>query len=51
MLDLAAVLATCGRREDAERAARAAVALHESKGNAVAAARARPYLPDRQGGS
>ena len=50
MLDLAAVLSTCGRREDAERAARAAVALYERKGNAVAAARAQSFLHHGQGG-
>ena len=50
MLDLADVLSTCGRREESEHAVRAAVALYERKGNAVAAARARQLLPDRQGG-
>jgi hypothetical protein len=49
MLDLAAVHAIRGRREESERAARAAVAHYEQKGNAVAAERAR-QLPQRQGG-
>jgi tetratricopeptide (TPR) repeat protein len=50
MLDLAAVLETCERREESERTARAAVALYGRKGNAVAAARAQSLVPDRQGG-
>ena len=50
MLDLAAVLSTCGRREEAEHAVRAAVALYERKGNAVAAAAgaAAPPRPTRR---
>ena len=51
MLDLAAVLSMSERREESERAARAAVALFERKGNAVAAERAQQLLPtNRQGG-
>jgi ATP/maltotriose-dependent transcriptional regulator MalT len=51
MLDLAVVLGMSGHREESERAARAAVALYERKGNAVAAARVQPVLRRRQGGS
>jgi class 3 adenylate cyclase/tetratricopeptide (TPR) repeat protein len=50
MLDLAEVLRTCARTEEAERATRAGLELYEIKGNAVAAARARSLLDDRQGG-
>ncbi len=49
MLDLAAVLGICGRRGESERAAGAAVALYERKGNVVAAARAKALLTDPQG--
>jgi tetratricopeptide (TPR) repeat protein len=45
MLDLAAVLSMSERREESERAVRAAVALFERKGNAVAAERAQQLLP------
>jgi DNA-binding SARP family transcriptional activator len=41
MLDLAAVLSACGRRDEAQRATAAGIALYERKGNAAAAARAR----------
>ena len=41
MLDLADVLTTCGRGEEAEQAIAAALALYERKGNTAAAARAR----------
>jgi tetratricopeptide (TPR) repeat protein len=50
MLDLAAVLSTCGHREESEHAVRSAAALYAHKGNAVAAARARQLLSDLQGG-
>jgi hypothetical protein len=50
MLDLAEVLRTCERTEESDRAARTALELYELKGNAVAAARARPLLTHRQGG-
>jgi tetratricopeptide (TPR) repeat protein len=50
MLDLAAVLGACGRREESERAAGAAVAQYERKGNVVAVARAQALLSDREGG-
>jgi tetratricopeptide (TPR) repeat protein len=50
MLDLAAVLSTCGQREESEHAVRSAVALYAQKGNAVAAARAQQLLSDPQGG-
>jgi hypothetical protein len=50
MLDLAAVLRSCDRRDESANAARAAVALYERKGNAVAAARAQALLPRREGG-
>ena len=50
MLDLAAVLSTCGQREESEQAVRSAVALYARKGNAVAAARAQQLLSDPQGG-
>ncbi|NUT54489.1 MAG: hypothetical protein HOQ03_00715, partial [Thermoleophilia bacterium] len=50
MLDLAAVLAISGRREESEAAVRRAVALFERKGNAAAAERAQQLLRDRQGG-
>ena len=46
MLDLAAVLSTCGQREESEHAVRSAVALYARKGNAVAAARAQQLLSD-----
>jgi DNA-binding SARP family transcriptional activator/class 3 adenylate cyclase/tetratricopeptide (TPR) repeat protein len=50
MLDLADVLQTCARTEEASRASRAGIELYELKGNTVAAARARSLLPDRPGG-
>jgi class 3 adenylate cyclase/DNA-binding winged helix-turn-helix (wHTH) protein len=50
MLDLAEVLRTCERTDESDRAARTALELYELKGNAVAAARARPLLTHRQGG-
>ena len=50
MLDLAAVLSTCGQREESEHAVRSAVALYAQKGNAVAAARAQQLLSDPEGG-
>jgi len=50
MLDLAEVLRTCDRPEEAEQASRAGLALYELKGNAAAAARARSLLTDRSGG-
>jgi hypothetical protein len=46
MLDLADVLANCGRAEDSEQAAGAGIALYERKGNVAAAAQAF----DREGG-
>jgi hypothetical protein len=49
MLDLAAVIAAGGRREESERAARTAVAEYEQKGNVVAAARAQPFLHGQGG--
>ena len=48
MLDLAAVLDTCGREAQSRQATRAGLALYERKGNLAAAARARSLL-DRQG--
>jgi ATP/maltotriose-dependent transcriptional regulator MalT len=51
MLDLADVLLTCAHAEEADRATRTGLAMYELKGNAVAAARARSLLNDRQGGS
>ena len=50
MLDLADVLGMCDRMDASERAARAALALFELKGNEAAAARARSLLDDRAGG-
>ena len=44
MLDLADVLRTCERTEEAESATRAGLATYEIKGNAAAAARARSLL-------
>jgi len=44
MLDLAEVLRTCGRAEEAEQVARDGLALYERKGNAAAAARALAQL-------
>jgi DNA-binding SARP family transcriptional activator len=49
MLDLADVLLTCARAEEADRATRTGLAMYELKGNAVAAARALSLLGDRQG--
>jgi DNA-binding SARP family transcriptional activator len=49
MLDLAEVLRTCERIEESGQAARTALELYELKGNAAAAARARPLL-NQQGG-
>jgi hypothetical protein len=51
MLDLADVLRTCDRTDEADRATRAGIALHERKGNAAAAARARGRPADRPGGN
>jgi DNA-binding SARP family transcriptional activator/class 3 adenylate cyclase len=51
MLDLADVLRTCARAEEADRATRTGLAMYEQKGNAVAAARALSLLDDRQGGT
>ncbi len=51
MLDLAHVLHTCDRAEEADRMTRAGLALYEQKGNRAAAARARSRLSQRQGGS
>jgi hypothetical protein len=48
MLDLAAVLETCGREAESRQAARTGLALYERKGNLAATARARSLL-DRQG--
>jgi tetratricopeptide (TPR) repeat protein len=50
MLDLADVLRTCERIEDADRATVAGLAMYELKGNAAAAARARSLLGERPGG-
>jgi DNA-binding SARP family transcriptional activator len=50
MLDLAEVLGMCDRAEEADHAARAAFELYELKGNAAAAARARPLIGPRTGG-
>jgi len=50
MLDLAEVLRTCERSEESDHAARTALELYELKGNAAAAARARPLLSHRPGG-
>ena len=50
MLDLADVLRTCGRADEADRATRAALELYELKGNLAAAARGRSQLGDRPGG-
>jgi ATP/maltotriose-dependent transcriptional regulator MalT len=50
MLDLAEVLQTCERAEEANRAARSALELYELKGNAAAAARARPLVSHRTEG-
>jgi hypothetical protein len=50
MLDLAEVLATCMRTEDAELAQREAVALYELKGHVVAAARAQSLRSHQPGG-
>ena len=44
MLDLADVLRICGRHEESRSAAHAGHRLYELKGNAAAAARARPLL-------
>jgi ATP/maltotriose-dependent transcriptional regulator MalT len=44
MLDLAEVLRTCGRADEAEQVARDGLALYERKGNAAAAARALAQL-------
>jgi hypothetical protein len=44
MLDLADVLRTCGRTEEAERAIRAGLEMYERKGNRAAAAQARSLL-------
>ena len=51
MLDLADVLRTCARAEEADRATRTGLAMYELKGNAVAGARALSLLDDLQGGS
>jgi tetratricopeptide (TPR) repeat protein len=50
MLDLAEVLRMCDRAEAADGAARTAFELYELKGNAAAAARARPLIGHRTGG-
>jgi len=50
MLDLAEVLRICERTEESDHAARTAFELYELKGNAAAAARARPLLNHRSGG-
>jgi ATP/maltotriose-dependent transcriptional regulator MalT len=50
MLDLAEVLRTCARTDEADRATRAGLAFYELKGNATAAAHARSLLNDRPGG-
>jgi ATP/maltotriose-dependent transcriptional regulator MalT len=50
MLDLADVLRTCARTDDADQATIAGLALYELKGNETAAARARSLLNDRPGG-
>jgi ATP/maltotriose-dependent transcriptional regulator MalT len=50
MLDLAEVLRMCDRAEEADHAARTAFGLYELKGNAAAAARARPLIGHRTGG-
>jgi ATP/maltotriose-dependent transcriptional regulator MalT len=46
MLDLAEVLWTCGRREEAGSVVQGGLALYEQKGNIAAAARARSLLTD-----
>jgi tetratricopeptide (TPR) repeat protein len=51
MLDLADVLRTCARTEEADRVTRAGLALYELKGNATAAARAQLLLNDPPGGT
>jgi DNA-binding SARP family transcriptional activator/class 3 adenylate cyclase len=51
MLDLADVLRTCARAEEADRATRTGLAIYELKGNAAAAARAGSLLNDRPGGT
>jgi DNA-binding SARP family transcriptional activator len=50
MLDLAEVLRTCELTEESDHAARTGLELYELKGNAAAAARARPLLSHRPGG-
>ncbi len=50
MLDLAEVLRSCERHDEAERAIRDGLAQYELKGNAAAAERARLLLADQQGG-
>jgi tetratricopeptide (TPR) repeat protein len=50
MLDLADVLRTRARTEEAAQATRASLAMYELKGNAAAAARARSLLDDLPGG-
>jgi class 3 adenylate cyclase/tetratricopeptide (TPR) repeat protein len=49
MLDLAEVLWACGRTDDSDRAARTGLSLHESKGNAIGAARARSLIRSPEG--
>jgi tetratricopeptide (TPR) repeat protein len=49
MLDLADVLRSCARAEEADRATRTGLAMYELKGNAVARARALSLLDDQQG--
>jgi tetratricopeptide (TPR) repeat protein len=47
MLDLAEVLDLCGRAEEGDGAARAALSLYDAKGNAAAAAPVRALLENR----
>lgn len=49
MLDLAEVLRACGRTDDSDRAVRTGLSLHENKGNAIGAARARSLIRSRGG--
>jgi Flp pilus assembly protein TadD len=44
MLDLADVLRTCGRTDEADRATHAALSMYELKGNAAAAARTQSLM-------
>jgi ATP/maltotriose-dependent transcriptional regulator MalT len=50
MLDLADVLRSCERKEEADRATRAGIAMYDLKGNAAAVDRAWLLLDERPGG-